>query len=535
MSTLIGMGAALRLTLRRNWLFWTLWIVCLTTLIPATHTQYETIVPPGTDPRIVIEPLVANPIMPAIVGPAFDVYSSSAAFTFWWTGGITAMLAGLAGGFGIIRATRVEEEAGRIELFRSGPIGRHTPLASALTVNLGACALLGSACTAAMTGMGMPAVGSSAAGLAITLTGAMYVGIGAVCAQVFDSARTARVWAVGVGLGGAYLLRAMVDASGDRLTELRWLIPLEWGMLARPFGDERWWVFLLPVALAFGCIALAVTLESRRDHGAGLRQAKLGRRTAAGYLRNTWGLAWRLQRTGLIAWSLAMLGSAVAFGSMVIDLDSMFDANPEMTEMLQRMGGTEQLEIAFFISTLVTLVPLLAIMGVTLLNHLNTAEERGWSELALAGAASRFSYAGSHLVWALAAPALLSVGAGAGLVSVQASVRDDWAPLGDYAAAGAALIPGVVLVVGLAMALIGWAPRLFPVVWAVLGWSLYCTWIAVLFDLPEWLLKAHPWGHLSVPPRDQMDWTAFVVELAVGFALVGVGLVGYRRRDLPAG
>jgi ABC-2 type transport system permease protein len=61
---------------------------------------------------------------------------------------------------------------------------------------------------------------------------------------------------------------------------------------------------------------------------------------------------------------------------------------------------------------------------------------------------------------------------------------------------------------------------------------MFCTWIAVLFDLPTWLINLQPWGHLPKLPAQPMDWTAFLAQTALALTLLGLGLVGYRRRDL---
>ena len=41
-----------------------------------------------------------------------------------------------------------------------------------------------------------------------------------------------------------------------------WLSPLGWGMLVRPFGDERWWVLALPVIGAAACVTVAFALAA---------------------------------------------------------------------------------------------------------------------------------------------------------------------------------------------------------------------------------------------------------------------------------
>ncbi|MEL4358459.1 MULTISPECIES: ABC transporter permease [unclassified Luteococcus] len=535
MTTLAGTGTMLRLTLRRNWLFWTLWIIGLACLMPLTATQYDTIIPPGTDPRLTIEPLRNNPSMLALLGPAFDVYSK-AGFVFWRVGGFASMFAGMMGGFAIIRATRGEEEEGRLELLRSSAIGRHAPLAGALVSCVLGCLVLGMVTAGWSMAAHLPAAGALAAGSAVALEGLVFVGVGAVCAQVFENARTARYWTVGLLWGGLFVLRMMVDGAGPDASYawLNWLNPLEWGMYLRPWSDERWWVVLLPKLLFLVSILTAFRLESARDHLAGLRPDRPGRGTAPGWLSGTWGLAWRLQRGTLIGWSVALVLCSVGMGSIMSQMDKSLAANPQMGEMLQKMGGSSNLQTAFYVAMIGIMGTVAAIMAGVVLNRLRAEEGRGHAEMLLATATSRWRFAVSHLAFAVAVPCLAYLAVGAGMPLVQAGQTGDWSPVGQYLRTAAGLLPGLVLVVGIAMMLIGWLPRFSGLVWAVLGWTMFCTWFAVLFDLPEWLLKLQPWGYLAHLPRDPMDWTAFAVETALALALLGLGLVGYRRRNLPA-
>ncbi|WP_432559092.1 ABC transporter permease [Granulicoccus sp. GXG6511] len=533
MSTLAGLGSALHLTLRRNWLFWLLWAVGLSLMMPATLSQYDTVIPPGTDPRIVIEPLRINPTMLALLGPAFDLYDKGG-FVFWRSGGFTSMVAGLIGAFGIIRATRAEEDEGRVELIRSGPVGRHAPLAAAVLVALAGCVLMGAATAGLLVAGGLRPAGSVAAGLALTANGFFFVALGAVLAQVFDNARAARAWTAGIGVGGMFLLRALVDGAGpgSALEPARWAIPLEWPLLARPFAGERWWVFGLSFGVALLLVGLAFALESRRDHGAGLRHESLGRAYAGPGLSGAFGLAARLQRGAAIGWTAGLLVSAVAFGSIVLQIDSAFTDNANIAELVRRMGGTGEIKIAFLVAILGILTTVVAFMAVSMLGRLRSEEVRGHAEAMLATAVSRWRFAGSHLVWALGLPMLVLVLVGAGLPIARSMAGDGWDQVWDLARGAAGLIPGLVAVVGFAMLLIGWLPRAYPLVWVVIGWSIFTSWFAALLNFPEWVVKFQPWGHLSVIPRDAMDWTPFAIELAIGVALLVVGLVGYRRRSI---
>lgn len=530
--TLTGTGSSLRLVWRRNRIFWTCWIIGLAIMMPMTTSQYDTIIPPGSDPRATIEPLRANPSMLALLGPAFDVYTKGG-FVFWRVGGFTSCFAGMMAGFGVIRATRAEEEAGRHELLRSGAIGRHAPLAAALLLGALGSLALGVVSAVLVVATGLPVAGSIAAGLAFTLVGLVFTGIGAVVSQVFASARVARYWTPGFFFGGMFLARMMVDARTD-VDWARWAIPMEWGMLMRPYSGERWWVFGLGVVLFAVLAAGAFALESRRDHGAGLLADKPGRDRAAASLSGAWGLAWRLQRGALLGWTLAIVCSAYGCGSIIGQMQSSIDANPQVGKMLEKLGGSSNVEVGFYVGMLGILGTVAAIFAAVVLNRLRSEEASGHSEMLLATAASRTSQALSHLVPALVVPSLAFVLVGACLPMAPAFSSGDWSDVARYTRSALALLPGLWLVVGLAMALIGWLPRWTGLVWAVLGWTMFATWFAVLFDLPQWLLTVQPWGHLPHLPRDPMDWTPVVVESLLAAALVILGLVGYRRRGIPS-
>ena len=69
----------------------------------------------------------------------------------------------------------------------------------------------------------------------------------------------------------------------------------------------------------------------------------------------------------------------------------------------------------------------------------------------------------------------------------------------------------------------------------VVGWSLAMSWLGEVMGLPEALVRATPFAPLPRLPVEQLAWTPIVVSLLVALALMAVGLVGYRRRDLSTG
>ncbi|WP_022910911.1 ABC transporter permease [Aestuariimicrobium kwangyangense] len=527
-----GIGATTAIAWRRSRLYWVLWVLALLTLMPLTVTKYHDLVPPGSSPEQLMATLGSNPTMRAILGVPHDL-STAGGFTMWRVGAFTGWTAAFVAAFGVIRGTRADEEEGRTELVRSGAVGRHAILGGSLLVTMVATLVLGVLIALSMVGAGTPAKGSLAAGLGVTAISWVFAGVAAVCAQVFESARSARSWAAGIVLGGLFLVRAVLDGSSSvRVQAWRWLIPLEWPQLVRPYADERWWVLLLPMVLSFLLIGVAFSLESRRDFGSGLRATRLGRADAAPGLGDAAGLARRLHRTGVIGWSLGVLVFSYGMGSIGSQIDAMLANNPQVAEMMAKLGGTGELKNAFYIAMLGIMVTVVSLAAVQFLSRLHAEELTGHAEVLASTATSRWALARSHLGIALVVPVVLALASGVLVPLAEAAKLGRWSMIGDYLGAAAVLLPGLLLVLGIAMALLGWAPRWFSLAWVAVGWSMFCSWLAPLFGLPEWLIDLQPWGHLPRLPSDPLDLVPVIIETVIAVVLLAGGLVGFRRRDL---
>ena len=527
-----GLTTVGRLYLRRHRIFYLVWILVLASFLPLAALKYHDLVPAGQAGAAMLAGLAANPTMKAILGLPFDL-STAGGFTFWRVGGFTAAATGIMAGLGVVRATRAEEEDGRLELIRSAAVDRHTPLAAALGLSMAACLVLGGVIAASMIGAGTPAAGSVAGGLGIALTGTMIAALAGVAAQVFESARTARAVTMGI-LGGLYLVRGLIDASGEPgLVRWGWAMPMDWAAYARPYAGERWWVLTLPLALTAILTWLAFALESRRDLGSAIIGKRPGPATAAPGLSGAWGLALRLHRSGLIGWGLGISLSCLFMGSLSLTVDRIYQNQPSVAKLLQELGsGSSELVIAFQTAMLGIMTTVISLAGVSMIARLRGEETEGRAEAMLATATSRPRLLASHLLPALALTGLLLPIAGVLLPLWQAvddgSARLPWQLLG----AAAAFLPGMLLVIGLATALLGLWPRGLWIAWALVGWTALTTWLLPLADAPGWLIRLQPWGHLPHLPTDPMNWTPVLAETAIGAGLLAVGLIGYRRRDV---
>ena len=178
------------------------------------------------------------------------------------------------------------------------------------------------------------------------------------------------------------------------------------------------------------------------------------------------------------------------------------------------------------------------------LNHTSTEHE--WFRKALAGderrglveaeAAAGVSRTRLFVVQAGAAvieAAILLLVSGGVLAAATAGQTTE-----DHAVARALVytvsqLPGALAAIGLALALVGLAPRRWPLVWAVVAWSAFARFLGGLVELPDWARDTSVIGHY-LDVTGPVDWKPLAVQGAVGLAGAVVGLLAYRRRDLGA-
>ena len=94
-------------------------------------------------------------------------------------------------------------------------------------------------------------------------------------------------------------------------------------------------------------------------------------------------------------------------------------------------------------------------------------------------------------------------------------------------------LPGVFAAIGLALALVGLAPRRVALVWAVVAWSVFTQFFGGLVELPDRAQDLSVIGHY-LDVVGPIDWKPLAIQAAVGLVGATVGLLAYRRRDLGA-
>jgi ABC-2 type transport system permease protein len=526
MSAFVGTGTLLRLALRLDRVRLPVWLFALALMPVATAAQYTKLYPTEESLQIV-SAVISNKSLVALNGPLFGL--SLGGLTAWKIGVTELVLTALMSVLTVVRHTRADEEAGRLELVRATAVGRHAPLTAALlAAGLANCAL---AILAALglIGMGLPVAGSVMLGLAIGLTGLTFGAVASVAAQLTNGARSATGIATAV-LGAAYLLRAVGDTGPTWLT---WFTPIGWSMRMRAFAQEEWWVASLPVALSAVLIGAAYALAAHRDLGTGLLPERSAQAAAAPALRTPLALAWRLHRGILIGWMIGMAVTGAVLGGAASGISDGLNANQQLTELLARMGGGKDLVDAYLTAVMSITGLVAAAYTVQATLRLRAEESGGRLEVLLATQVGRIRWALSHLVFALlGTAAILAVtGAAAGL-TYGLQLHDLATQVPRLLLAALVQVPAAWVLAGLGMALFGIAPRLTALTWATLVVCVALLELGALLGLSPWLVGASPFAHVPKLPGDVLTSTALLWLTGVSAMLVVTGLTGFRSRDL---
>lgn len=444
-------------------------------------------------------------------------------------GFMVAFLMPLLGISLIARATRREEESGRLELLLGGRIARHQPTMAALVVATGAIVATAVLFAVGLAVFGVPLTGSVLYALSLGALGFVFASLAALLAQLTLHSRGVYTWSL-IVLAISYLLRGAGDVTNTWVT---WLSPLGWAEQAAPFGDQRWWTLAIPLVVGIALSGAALRLASRRDLGSALIQGGAGPERATVPLRSPLGFAVRIHRPAILGW----LAGGVLFTGMMGALSHQFlgamIGNPAIAEAMGVANGrggdalvaVTQLYLAIIASGYV----------VQAIGTLRSEEAEGRIETRLSGTLSRSRWLAAHSLVVLGGLVTIVLVSSLAMGLTTAASAGNMDEFGATLGSGLAYLPAELVLAGLALALYGLRPRLLWVSWA--GYAVI-TFIALLgpgLKFSQWILDISPTTHVGIPPIGPIHGGQLLVMGAVTVGLMIVGVVAFRRRDLPQG
>lgn len=526
MSALTGTAALVRFMLRRDRVVLPICLAIGAGFVIMTAASFQGLYPTAAERADFAATIAHNSTFTVLYGPA-RALDSIGGLTAWRTGSTGAAVVALMSLLLVVRHTRAEEERGQTELLRAGGVGRLAPLAAALSVVGAMNVAIAVVVALGLIALGLPAAGSLALGASLGAAGLVFAGVSAVAAQLTENRRTASGIA-GAALGAAFALRAAGDAGDGTLT---WLSPIGWAKGTRAFADERWWALLLCVVAAALLAAAAFALLARRDLGAGLIASRPGPPAAGRDLRGTLGLAMRLQRATLLAWSTGLFLTGLILGSIAQNANDLIEGNQSLANVLTQAGGANVVDS--FLASMLTLTALFA-TGYTVSSglRLHAEEISGRVEPLLATSTGRLRWAASHVVVSLAGSAIVLTAAGLGVGLAHAIGSHDAAELPRLTGAALAQLPAVWVLGAIVVALFGLVPRAVALAWAAFGACVLLWFFGPLLDVPSWLLDISPYEHVPAVPAVTIAAGPLVALAAVATAFTAAGLAGFRRRDV---
>ncbi|TGD38803.1 ABC transporter permease [Brevibacterium aurantiacum] len=512
MTAFTGTGSLIRFVLRRDRWVLPFWIAVAAFIPFSLASGTDTLYPTPEALQNYTEASMSNPATVAMRGLIYA--PTLGGVSAWGAGMSSALVCAIASLLTVIRHTRAEEEAGRLEILGATGIGRHANLTATLIVVLVANLATGMLLALGLISLDLPPSGGIVLGLSCAAVGVSLGAVAALAAQLTPSSRAARGIAFG-SLATLFALRAVGDVQADNLSWLSWSSPFGWARLTQPYVGDRWWIFGLFALFILVLSAAAYALSSRRDLATGLLPERFGPATAPPRLRGVFALAWRSHRGALLAWSTAYALLGVLIGA----------AGRGSTE--EQLGGAFTGADALF--SFLLLIFSQAAAGYAILTALRGgSEERdGLAELLLSSAPNRVRWAGAHLAFAVVGPVALLGLAGLGM----ALTSSDF--LGTLVAA-LIWLPAVWLIAAIALALWGWLPRLAtPVSWALLAGFLFLELAFEFGQVGEAVVELSPFTHIPrVLLGADLAPLPLAVLLAITTGLIAVGLAGIRRRDI---
>lgn len=508
----------------------TVWLIALAGLTFVTALAFTDLYQ-NEQERQAIADTMHNPAMTAMVGQGYglDNYTTGAMMAHQMLL-FTAVTVAIMSILLLVRSTRADEEAGRVELIRSLPSGRLAPTTAAVMVLFMVNLLV-----ALVIGLGLYSLriesmdleGSLLYGAALGATGIFFTSLTAVFSQLLNNSRGVIGFSFAV-LGLSYLIRAIGDVGNQTLS---WASPLGWILGTEVYVTNYWWPVIVTLVISIILFVVALYLQAIRDIGAGFFPERPGKSRGSGSLLSPLGLAFRLQRVSLITWGVGMFVLGVSYGSVLGDLEAFIEGIEMMEEMLPSIEGftlTEQfitmlMAIMAMISTIPALMAVLKIVSEEKKNRIDHILSRSVSRNTLLGSYLLISVIVSFVMMSLAVTGLWI----AGNISMEEGLA-----FGTLYSAGMVYLPAIWLMVSIAVLLIGKAPNAVSAVWGYLLYSFIVVYLGGLLQFEEWLSVLSPYGHVPQLPVEDVNVTALATLTFLTLLCLGAGYIAYNKRDI---
>lgn len=535
-----GLKTFIGLILRRDKIKLPVWIALITTTLIAIVPLLSDVYGDEASLQALSQTFGLNPAGLFLTGP-IDSPTLGALMTMetvlWWGMAIAFMNTLL-----VVRHTRHNEEIGAQELLLSGQVHRMAGLAAVLIVALVANLIMGLAIAVSMDLVSQAWSTNNAwlYGISFAVFGMAWAVIAAIVVQLVESARSANgLLAALIGL--SFIVRGIGDFMGkpdsQGILQAAWisyLSPLGWLQATRSLTIPDWWPLVIPIVFSVVTILISFWLLSRRDVGAGLLPARIGKLRASKVLRTPLGLTWHLQKNIFIGWLAGIVAMVATLGVLAPDMGRVLESSDSMKTVVGAIGGTGELLPTFLSAMLAIIVLMVAAYAVHALGRLRSEESNGYLENILATSQSRTSWLMLHTLIVLILTIFMLGLAGFTMAALVNLVVDDAnLDLWNYTLASWSYFPAIAIFIGGYTALFSLLPRAVSlVVWSYLGLVLFLQWLAPMLRLDDGIMNLSPFTHVAAAPAEAIKYSPLAIMLAISLLLLMVAVLAWRRRDL---
>jgi ABC-2 type transport system permease protein len=528
-GALTGTGSLVRLALRRDRVVLPVYVVVVLLMVAVTYSSVETVYGTQAERDELAASMGTNSAFLALLGP-LEHTQSVASTAAWRVGLFMVLVLGVLAVLTVVRHTRKEEEAGRLELVRAARVGSLAPLATGVLVAAALSLVTGALMAALYVALGADGASSVAFGAQFAALGLAGTGIGVVCAQVATSSRTANTIGVLLLVAG-YALRGVADIEPSA-DWLHWVSPVGWVQEIDPFGANALGPALLCVALFVVCVAVAARVSLGRDVGAGLLQPRPGPAGSTS-LGSPFSLQARLQVPGVVSWTLGVGAYCLLVGFLLDSVDDLAGSSPQMQQIVEQLGGAGALAQVFQVVIMGFVGIAAAAFAVTLVSRLHAEETAGRTEIVLATGTSRARYLTASVVVLVVGVTVIPLAAGLLMGLGHGLVAGGWGTaFAEAIGAGLVQVPAALVVAGVVLVLYGWWPRLVALGWGLVVVVLVVGQLGELFGLPQWVRDLSPFTHVPAVPLDPFSLGPVLALSAIAAVLVTVAYAGFTRRDV---
>lgn len=519
---------------KRDWLKIILWILGIGLFSAGFGPAFEEIAK-GQGLQGMYETM-QNPAMVAMVGPTpiesatdYTIGAMYANKMLLFCSLFSLIIAALH----VTSHTRKEEDLGLTELVRSFQVGRQANSFATMIETIIINVLLAIFISGIMISFDINTISAEGALLfsaTIAMAGITGATIALILAQIMPNSSGATGASLGI-IGFLYIIRAGTDVSN---VDLSLFNPLGWTYLTYPFTENNWVILIFAVIFSVVAAIIAFSLEGKRDMDRGYLPEREGQGNAKQSLLSVPSLFIKINKGMIIAWLIAFIIMGAAYGSIYGDMATFIESN----ELLQQMFTASDISIeeSFTSTIMLVMIFLVAILPINIVNKLFVEESRQHLSQLFTTKVSRGQFYWTTVILAVFCGILGILFAAGSLGSTAIySIDNHSMDLMDFLTSGYNFLPSVLFYTGLASLTLGWVPRLGKFVYIYLGYSFVLGYFDNILDLPEWFFNTAVENWLAHMPMDSFEPVAFFAITGISIALILLGYLGYKRRDMVEG